>query len=87
MRTIFVQDWLNTETIKKPPTIVITRESLNETFLMDIRYADFSVVLDIPNGYPESECYIVPPYKPLSYISFYPYNASIDIHALRGNLT
>ena len=80
------QDWLNTEAIKKPPTIVITRESLSNTFLMDIRYADFSAVLDIPNGYPKSKCYIVPQYKPLSYISFHPYNAKVSVYALRGNL-
>ena len=80
------QDWLNTEAMKKPPTIVITRESLSNTFLMDIRYADFSAVLDIPNGYPKSKCYIVPPYKPLSYISFHPHNAKVSVYALRGNL-
>ena len=84
---IFSKDWLNTETIRKPPTIVITRESLSNTFLIDIRYADFSVVLDIPDGYPESKCYIIPPYKPLSYITFHPYNANISVYALRGNST
>lgn len=39
----------------------------------------------MPEGYPEAECYIIPPYKPLLYISVQSEsNAVLDIYTLRG---
>lgn len=79
-------DFLNTETMRRPPTLVIIpprNKSLK--FLVDIKYADFSGIQDIPNGYPEAECYIVPPYKPLMYVALYSPIEPTNIYALRGN--
>lgn len=80
-------DWLNTETIKSPPTLVIVPPpGKSRNFLLDIKYADFTVVQDIPNGYPEADCYIIPPYKPFMYASLYSHNMTTNIYALRGKL-
>lgn len=78
-------DWLNTETIQKPPTLVIVLPK-NKTLdlLIDIKYADFTGIQDIPNGYPDAECFIIPPYKPLMYVALHSSDMVTNIYALRG---
>lgn len=81
------RDFLNTETIKRPPTLVIVPPSSDhKKFLLDIKYADFTGIQDIPNGYPDAECYIIPPYKPLMYVALYSPEMITDIYALRGKI-
>ena len=85
VRVFHTSDWLNTETIKRPPTIlIIPDDPSSQNFVLDIKYTDFTGVLDIPNGYPRSECYIIPPYKPYMHATLYSPNASVRIYALRG---
>lgn len=84
VKTYFPKDWLNTETAKKPPTIVIIRKNVSEPFILDVAYADFSGVRDVPNEYSQSKCYVIPSYKPLAYISLYPRNSNVDIYAIRS---
>lgn len=81
------KDFLDTEQIKKPPTLVVVPKGKNlNDFIVDIRYTDFTGALDIPKGYPKAECYIVPPYKPLLYVGFQSdKDIKVDIYALRGN--
>lgn len=79
-------DFLTTEGIKRPPTVVIVpRNKKWDKLLVDVKYVDFTGSLDVPEGYPEAECYIIPPYKPLLYISVQSENnAIVDIYTLRG---
>ena len=78
-------DFLNTEKTKRPPTLVIIpRNKSNEEFLVDVKYSDFTGVLDIPKGYPKAECYIVPPYKHLMHVSMHLGNQRLSVYALRG---
>lgn len=83
------KDSLNTEKIQRPPMVVIVpRNKANQSFLVDVKYADFTGTLDIPNGHPGAECYIVPPYKPLLYIGTQTdKNVSVDVYTLSGNRT
>lgn len=83
------KDSLNTEKIQRPPMVVIVpRDKTNQSFLVDVKYADFTGTLDIPNGHPGAECYIVPPYKPLLYIGTQTdKNVSVDVYTLSGNRT
>ena len=78
-------DWLNTETIKRPPTLVIV-PSKNKTYkyFADIKYADFTGIQDISSTYPKAECYIVPPYKPLMYVALRSFKEITDVYAIRG---
>lgn len=80
------KDFLNTEEIQKPPTVVIfPPKDKRGDFIIDIKYADFAGSLDIPRGYPDAECYIVPPYKPLLYIATRTmHSPPIEIFVLRG---
>lgn len=80
-------DFLNTESILKPPTVVIVpRNKSSQNFIADARYADFTSALDTPVGYSNAECYIVPPYKPVMYVGLQAEKDSfIDIYLLRGN--
>lgn len=78
-------DWLNTDTIQKPPTLVIVLpKNKNLDLLIDIKYADFTGIQDIQNGYPDAECYIIPPYKPLMYVALRSFSATTNVYALRG---
>lgn len=78
-------DFLNTETTKRPPTLVIVpRNKSTEEFLVDVKYSDFTGVLDIPKGYPKVECYIVPPYKHLMHVSMHLGNQHLSVYVLRG---
>ena len=81
-------DFLNTEKIRKPATIVIVpRNKEKQDFLSDIRYVDFTAALDIPNGYTRSDCYIIPPYKPLLYVGLQAKNdTGMDVYAIRGTI-
>ena len=82
------EDFLNTEKMKRPPTlVVIPGDAKNQTFLSDVRYTDFTSALDIPVGYPSAECYIVPPYKPLMYVGMIAGGKNISVYALRGKYT
>lgn len=78
-------DWLNTETAKRPPTLVIVPSKYGPKTIVDIKYTDFSGIQDIPNNYPRAECYIVPPYKEVMYISMYSPSNPISVYAIRGN--
>lgn len=71
--------------MRNPPTIVIIpRDKANQSFLVDVKYADFTAALDIPVDYTDAECYIVPPYKPLMYVGLRSREDSfVDIYALR----
>lgn len=79
-------DLLNTETIREPATIVIIpRNKEKQDFIIDVRYVDFTSAIDIPVGYSSSECYIVPPYKPLLYVGIQPeIDSYVDVYAIRG---
>lgn len=78
-------DWLNTETIKRPPTLVIIPpKNKTHDYIVDIKYADFTGIHDISSSYAKAECYIVPPYKPLMYVSLYSPESVADIYAIRG---
>lgn len=80
-------DWLNTETIKRPPTLVVvprTSKGGKDSLSIDIKYVDFTGMQDVPLVYPEAECYIVPPYKHLAYITVYSPKSELDIYAIRG---
>lgn len=80
-------DILNTEKIQRPPTIVVVpRNNVRNSFLIDVRYPDFTGTLDIPVDVPDTDCYIVPPYKPLMFAGFQAEStASFDVYTLRGN--
>ena len=80
------KDSLTTEKMQRPPTVVVVpRVKSNQNYLVDVKYADFTGTLDIPNGYPEAECYIVPPYKPLLYIGTrVDKNTFVDVYTLSG---
>ena len=79
------RDWLNTETIKRPPTIVVfPQKNSDKEFLFDLKYADFTGIQDVPNRYPKAECYIIPPYKPLMYVALCSPNTTTNVYALRG---
>lgn len=77
---------LNTEEIRRPPTIVIVpQDASKQNFTIDIRYADFTTTIDVPVGYSKAECYIVPPYKPLLYVGIQPgVDAYVNVYAIRG---
>ena len=78
-------DWLNTETIKRPPTLVIVPpKNKTHEYLVDIKYADFTTIQDISRTYPRAECYIVPPYKPLMYVAMYSPSSATNVYAIRG---
>lgn len=79
-------DFLNTEEVRKPPTIVIVpRNKSTQNFLVDVRYVDFTSTLDIPIEYSNDDCYIVPPYKPIVYVGLQAdMDSFVDIYALRG---
>ena len=85
---IINEDFLNTESIKRPPMLVIIPDDTNnQKFLIDVKYTDFTGTLDIPVGYPNAECYIVPPYKPLMYVAMITDGQKISVYALRGKHT
>ena len=80
-----MKDWLNTETAKRPPVLVVVpQEPQTQNFLLDVKYTDFSGIQDIPYDYPRAKCFIVPPFKPLMYTSLFSPSKSLDIYALRG---
>ena len=88
MRLNVTKDWLNTETIKRPPTLVVVpQKNTDKDFLLDIKYADFTGIQDIPNKYPKADCYIIPPYKPLMYVALSSPDMVTNIYALRGKQT
>lgn len=80
------KDFLNTENILRPPTVVIVpRNKSAQNFIADVRYADCTSTLDVPVGYSSAECYIVPPYKPITYIGVQADEDSfVDVYTLRG---
>ena len=82
-------DVINTEKIKRPPTIVVfpkNKTILN--FIVDVTYADFTATLDVPTWSPKAECYIIPPYKPVMHIGHKKdKGADFDIYVLRGSKT
>lgn len=79
----YFTDWTSTSTIMTPPTIVAIPGNPYKPFILDVNYADFSGVLDIPNGYPVAPCYVVPPYKPLVYTVLQS-NTNVTVLAFRG---
>lgn len=64
--------------------VIVPPKGENRNFLLDVKYADFTGIQDIPNGYPEAECYIVPPYKPLIYVALHSPDKVTNIYAFRG---
>lgn len=78
------KDWLNTETAQRPPTLVIVPSKYGPKTIIDIKYTDFSGIQDIPYNYPQAECYIVPPYKEVMYISMFSPTNPVNVYAIRG---
>lgn len=85
-RNKIYDDFLNTEKIQRPPAIIIVPHDVTkQNFTIDIRYADFTATLDVPVGYTNAECYIVPPYKPLLYVGVQPgADTYVSVYAVRG---
>lgn len=85
VKTKVSTDWLNTETIQRPPTLLILPKSRTKKHtIIDIKYTDFSGIQDVPNSYPRADCYIVPPYKNVMYVSIYSPTNLVDVYAIRG---
>ena len=61
-----------------------SRSPKARNLLLDIKYADFSGIQDIPNACPRADCYIVPPYKPLMYTALHSPRVGTNIYAFRG---
>ena len=82
----YFMDWLNTETIREPATLVVVPKSGKgkSDFMVDVKYMDFTGIEDVPYGYPEARCYIIPPYKPVMYTALYSPTEEVDVFAIRG---
>ena len=82
----YFMDWLSPETIREPATLVVVPKNgkgKNE-FMVDVKYMDFTGIEDVPYGYPEAKCYIIPPYKPVMYTALYSPTEEVDVFAIRG---
>ena len=81
----YFMDWLSADTIREPATLVIVPKKKGKGgYMVDVKYMDFTGIEDVPYGYPEAECYIVPPYKPLMYTALYSPTEEVDVFAIRG---
>ena len=86
MEVNYFMDWLSPETIREPATLVVVPKNgkgKNE-FMVDVKYMDFTGIEDVPYGYPEAKCYIIPPYKPVMYTALYSPTEEVDVFAIRG---